>query len=276
MAETASEALFEKFLDDSGYDGMWDYEPDVPGQKKKPDYKLAWKDRSLFFEVKELHKKRALPKEATYADFYTHIRDEINEAQRKFKKLKNEICSVVLHNIDDWEVRLEPLYVLGAMLGNLGSRMDYNPETGVGDAATLSNVFLPAADSPHGKGGKMRNPYSGKPQNTRISSIIVLEIYRDRRRVDTAAKERRSEREKALGRKLSPPEGIEVSVEAIRRYGQFGRNVPRAVVIDNPFARNPFPDGLFHGEFDEHWQWDPNTERIVPIFRGSALQAEGS
>lgn len=276
MGETASEKLFEKFLDASGYTGKWDYEPEIAGQQQKPDYRLSWKGRNLFFEVKELRGGGDLTEGVTWLDPYTHIRDEINEAARKFKSLRNEVCCVVLQNIDDNEVRLEPPFVLAAMLGNLGSQMDFDAESGVADISTVKNAFLGADKSSGRPGGKMLNPHSGKPQNTRISAIVVLDIYRDTRRVDRVLKARISAREQDVGREVLAEEVFDIANTAFQEYGDSSRNVPRVVVIDNPVARKPFPQKVFEGDFDERWRWDPNTGHIVRTFRGAALEAKSS
>jgi hypothetical protein len=135
-------------------------------------------------------------------------------------------------------------------------------------------VFLPADRSVDREGGRMLNPYSGKPQNTRISAIIVLEVHRDKRKVEKAWNRARAKREKALGRKLTEPEAEEFKWEAICRFSQFSRKIPRVAVIDNPFARNLFPEEVFNGEFDERWRWDPDTGNIACVFRGSGLPLE--
>ena len=79
--------------------------------------------------------------------------------------------------------------------------------------------------------GKMIDYKGKRPQNTTISAIVVLEEYID---------------------------NLEVT------------NVPRVVVIENPFARVAFPEDLFNGPFDECWKWENN--KIKRVFVGSKLR----
>ena len=123
-----SEQFFEQYLDSNGFRGQWTYEPLLPGKNKKPDYMLNWKGSKCFFEVKELRKKPNEPAErAIYFDPYPSLRSEIDEARKKFKEYKDYSCSLVVFNIDDRQTRLDPVTVFGAMLGNLGLKMDFNP-----------------------------------------------------------------------------------------------------------------------------------------------------
>lgn len=52
MSKTKSEELFETYLRDRGIDDF-EYEPQVPGISKRPDYRVSIAEKDIFFEVKE-------------------------------------------------------------------------------------------------------------------------------------------------------------------------------------------------------------------------------
>jgi hypothetical protein len=254
-----SERIFEQYLDSNGFQDQWVYEPSMPGKRKRPDYLLNWKGEEHFFEVKELRKKPNEPAGKTmYFDPYPSLRSEIDEARKKFKEYKEYSCSLVVFNVDDRQARLDPLTVFGAMLGNLGIAMDFNSLKGMAVVGTEKNVFL--------DGGKMINGKMIQPQNTTISAIIVLEEFCDNR-----------EREKALieemkkqSRKFTVAEKLDMRMKLCKKHPV--RNVPRIVVIENPFARMSFPSDLFNKSFDERWSWRKDDGKITRVFEGNSLE----
>jgi hypothetical protein len=48
--------------------------------------------------------------------------------------------------------------------------------------------------------------------------------------------------------------------------------VPRVVIVENPFARKPLPEGLFNGLFDERWRWIIENEKVERVYVGSKLK----
>jgi hypothetical protein len=83
------------------------------------------------------------------------------KAVRKFKKLKDYLCGLVLYNHDKPLVTLRPLFVYGAMLGNLAWTFPVDTTTGTGDLSKERTVFA--------SGGKMirygENAQPVEPQN---------------------------------------------------------------------------------------------------------------
>jgi hypothetical protein len=257
-AKNESEKIFEQYLDSNGFQGQWTYEPSLPGKSRKPDYMLSWKGNKCFFEVKELRKKPNEPTgKAMYFDPYPSLRSEIDEARKKFKEYKDYSCSLVVFNVDDRQARLDPLTVFGAMLGNLGITMDFNPVKGKVVAGTERNVFL--------DGGKMINDKSVQPQNTTISSIVVLQEFLDNIEVGKAMQEEM----KRQGREFTGPELVEVRMKIYESHHV--RTVPRLVIMVNPFARMAFPNDLFNGSFDEQWIWRKDDSKITKVFVGDSL-----
>jgi hypothetical protein len=253
--QNKSERIFERYLNSNGFSEQWEHEPLIPGKTTRPDYLLNYNRQTCFFEVKELRKKDNEPaKWPSYIDPYSSLREEINEARKQFKQFKDYSCSLVVFNIDDLQARLDPQTVLGAMLGNLGVSMDIDVAKGKAVEGTEKSVFL--------GGGKMINGKQGCPQNTTISSIVVLDGFLDNIEVEKAMKEE----EKKQGKPLSGPEMIDARMKLYPDHPV--KRVPRVVVVENPFARIDFPEGLFVGPFDERWRWRKENGKIERIFVG--------
>ena len=161
-----SELLFEKYLIEHGYTG-YHYELRIEGKRKRPDYRLKVNEMTFLFEVKEFD--GPLPS-VGYGAFnsYKPIREKINQAARQFKEYRDGryTCSLVLANPNGAFIDFGPHSIFGAMLGDEGFAVkvgapisDDNPQT----------IFV--------NGGKMIDARRCEPQNTTISSIIVLETY---------------------------------------------------------------------------------------------------
>ena len=258
-----SEKVFEQYLDQNGFQGKWTYEPSIPGKSKRPDYLLNWKGNKCFFEVKQLEKK---PNDSeVFCDIYKSIRSEIDEARKKFTEYKEYSCSLVLYNCGDSSAVLKPDIILEAMLGNLGIAADFDTEEGETVPGSERNVLT--------SGGKMIDAKGKRRQNTTISAITVVEEFLDNIEVEKAM---RNEVRKH-GREFDGPELIAVRMK-LHESHDVG-NVPRVVVVENPFPRIPFPEDLFKGLFDERWRLiEGQNGRIVRarVFGGNKLkESEG-
>jgi hypothetical protein len=250
-----SERIFERYLNSNGYKGKWTHEPSISGKNKHPDYLLDSNGEKCFFEVKELRKKLHEPAEwPAYIEPYSSLRVEIDEARSQFKEFKKYPCSLVVYNIDDKQARLRPIYVFGAMLGNLGFVMRFDSTEGKAVKGTEKNVFL--------NGGKMLN--KNQPQNTTISAIIVLEEFLDNGEVEKAL----NKEVKKQGRRFAIEELLDIRMKLYKNNRV--RRVPRVIVIKNPCARMGFPDNLFGGPFDERWEMQDG--KIVRVFTGNKLR----
>jgi len=256
--QNESEKIFEQYLDSNVFKGKWTHEPSMPGKSKKPDYLLDYNSQKCFFEVKELRKKPKEPTLPAHINPYLSLRTEVNEAREKFREYKEYICSLVVFNIGDSSFRPDPRIVFGAMLGNLGIAADFDIEKGEVIQESKRNVF--------GDSGKMID-YKGKQsQNTTISAIIVLEKFLDNIEIEKAMRDE----EKRHGKKFEGSEWTSIRMKLYKDHPV--RNVPRVVVVENPFARKPFPEGLFNGLFDERWRWIKESGEIDRIFVGSKLK----
>jgi hypothetical protein len=256
-----SERLFERYLNSNGFKGKWTYEPLISGKSNKPDYLLDYNGQECFFEVKELRKKNNEPTQwPAFIDPYTSLRTEINDARKQFKEFKGHSCSLVVYNVDDRQVRLDPLTILGAMLGNLGFEMDFDPTKGKAIKGTERNAFL--------NGGKMIDNKRKQPQNTTINAIIVLEGFRDDSEIQKVIKEEMKKQSKPL----APEERFAIVRKVIedRPNSCASKVVLRVRVIENPFARIRLPDDIFMGHFDERWQFINGN--CIRIFAGDKLK----
>jgi len=231
----ASELLFEEYLRLQGYT-EWEYEPAVG--KRRPDYRLTHHDSSLYFEVKEFDAPK-VTHELRWFNPYKGVRKKITRAAGQFKEFKAFPCSLVLSNLNGAIVQLgNPRIIMAAMLGDLAFEVP---------------VDLPQITGKHGRtvfsrhGGKMVDEKRQEPENTTVSSIIVLGTYSlHEKRIDAEARKRR------LDRHTSIEDAVK---EALKEEMGDQEDKPRVrvVVYENPFARMPLSRDLFRGPFDERW-----------------------
>jgi hypothetical protein len=251
---TKGERLFEAYLLSQGITN-YEFEKRHPDKSARPDYSVTL-DREYLFEVKDFEPKDLLMSGAY--DPYTRIREKINQGYRKFKEYKEWPCCLVLYNNNASLVDLEsPEIVLGAMYGNYGVSMEFNPELGTYDPTTKSFRFL--------KGGKMFRPNSSEPQNTTISALITL------RQVDVGPKKLKAFLGKQMKQKLdiTPVEAFAETFSPDIDFDKHERQLG-VIVWENMFARIPFPRHLFSGPYDERWvQKGHIIERVV----GSGIAA---
>ena len=233
---TASESLFEQYLNSQGYT-EWTHEEPVEGKPTTPDYRLKHRDTDFFFEVKEFDGPAPL-KEAGSFDLYGPLRKKIVKAARQFKHYRDHSCSLVLANPKGAFVFPgKPVAVLGAMFGNLGIQISVGPAAP--PDAHGKQVFL--------DGGKMRNRKSRSLQNTTISAIVSLTHYPvHEKRLEIRLNERAAE----LGRSLSADE-LMVLLDSVPPVEP--TSVLRVIVFENPDARIQLHPDLFRGPFDERW-----------------------
>lgn len=177
MPTTKSELLFEQYLQSQDLT-TYHYEKNFEHTSKKPDYALEFGGSEILFEVKEFQ----LTTEDLSIGFggydpYVPIREKIDQARDKFRKLKQYCCCLVLYNAGKPLVDLGWKYIYASMLGDLGFRLPFAPPRGlVEDEAEEAFLYR----------GKMHASYdeSGRPTkayNTTIAAIVVLNHYRGNR-----------------------------------------------------------------------------------------------
>jgi excisionase family DNA binding protein len=254
--QNVSELLFEEYLTEYGGPAP-EHHPPFPGTTKLVDYRITYKEQTLWFEVKEFAEDEKLLKSGGGAyDPYVSIRAKIGKASEKFRDYDGECCSLVLFNEQANLVNIAtPMFVLGAMLGNLGFNVPINssPRENVGP---IPSKFI--------DGGKMIHPHLKTPQNTTISAIIALERFpvgQKEFRIQVAQKE--------LDEQRSMPVQEFMELLELNRTAH-ERRVLRAIVYDNPYAKRSLPSDIFVGPFDE--RWGPSGESIGPTFIGPQLK----
>jgi hypothetical protein len=165
------------------------------------------------------------------------------------------------------------MFVYGAMLGNVGIQMPFDPQKGQLVAEEAKQEF-------YGGGGKMyryvdQNPIG--PQNRTISAIVVLDrLHLGQRRflADVRRKEMR------MGRTPSIEESSAMLEEARGTERDWGLLQLRTRVYENPYARIALTRELFNGAFDERYgEVDGSIKRVFcgeEIRKLEAEEEEGS
>jgi len=259
--KTESEVLFEAYLNAAGLT-EFEFQPDVDGTSKKPDYQVLLGNDSLFFEVKEF---RATPQDfrggSGAYDPYQPIREKINAARKKFQEVEGSCCCVILYNREKPLIDLGWQFVYGAMLGNLAIQMPFDG----------TRLITDEAKSVYGDGGRVLYQRAGRfagIRNTTLSAILALRQFRvGQRRFQVDV--RRKERE--LGHKLNLEEFGQMMELARGTERDVSLTQLRVVVHENPFAKVPLPRTLFCGPYDERYGLvDDHIERV---FAGEAMRA---
>jgi hypothetical protein len=165
---TASEQLFETYLHSHELN-EFDYEPEIAGTTRRPDYRVRLTDSEILFEVKEFEPPKTIPAGGSF-DPYPPIRSKIEKAREKFRALKGQMCGIVLANSYGSFVFLEPMVIFGAMLGNVGITMPFDAKADAYDFERTTQSFLS-----RGKMIRYKNGQAIAPQNTTISTVCVLD-----------------------------------------------------------------------------------------------------
>ncbi len=260
--KTESERLFEAYLDAAGI--PYRFEQPLEGSTRRPDYQVLYGDQKLLFDVKEFH--------ATSEDFrpaaggydpYQPIREKILAARKKFKDLEQYCCCLVLYNGQKPLVDLEWRFIYGAMLGDLGLRVPFDPSRG-------GLVIEQAEQGFVGGGGRMLRYTSSTPvapENTTVSAILVIQrLAAGARRFRVSVRRKESE----LGRQLGVEEFFAKLKKAEGTDEDYGLTRLRIITNENPYARTPLPRGIFCGPLDE--LYGEKDACIQRLFAGEQIQ----
>lgn len=238
--------LFEAYLRARGYT-EFEFEKVLPGTSRRPDYSLPFEDGEILLEVKEFQADSddAMAGPGVF-DPYPPLREKIDAARDKFKKLKKYCCCLVLYNYNKPLILMDWQHIYGAMLGNVGFSVPLDiPGLKKPTDTLIRTVFL--------TGGKMIRWLKGvalAPQNQTISAVLVLSrVPVGERLLWRAIKQRQQE----IGREFGIEE-IVAEAEAAVGSALDQRHRPlRVVVHENPYARIPLPASLFRGPYDERY-----------------------
>lgn len=249
--KTHSELLFEEYLRSVPLD--FAYEPNVPGRTKRPDYRVESNGKTYWFEVKELTDPEP-PPPGGY-DPTDLFEERINKARKKFKEFKSDCCILVLHGCKSVYGRPMIPEVASAAFGE---RVTLEPVCG----QTL-------ADQP------FRFRFRGKAElrehtNTTISAIIILQHFQlESRWVDAFYRIREKiERGEKVG-PLAYAEEFEL-MRDLENKVEFENSV-RAVILENPFARNPIPRGRLIAPLDQLWGMEDSSGWYTLVGMGTEL-----
>jgi hypothetical protein len=262
---TVSEELFADYLDGLEYE--WEYEPPIAGRSKVPDFRVRRASLEFLCEVKERSPK-APPPGARMYDPIEGGRKLIEAGRNKFGEFDEHLCALVVFNNCDFDTRLDPICIFGAMLGRLGMEWGFDSVAARVVPGTARNVFLE-------RDGKMishYDPFEPRAATANISSVVALGTYRVPNPAFECEFERESEKLKRQQRRdLTPGEKFELRYSILTKpIPMTLREVPRVVVCTNPFARHALPDELFCGQYDERWSIVDGQLRRV--FAGCELE----
>jgi hypothetical protein len=259
QAKTSSEQLFETYLRDHGINDF-EYEPGITGTERRPDYRVPAGGNDVFFEVKEFEPGEIIQGVVSF-DPYPPIREKINYAQKQLKTLKGKMCAIVLANPHGAFVHLDGMIVFGAMLGNMGITMPFDPKTKSFDDSRARSTFL--------EGGKMVRHKAGikiAPQNTTISAICVLNTLAvGSRRLSIRIKKWEQE----TGQKRTFDQVWDMATEAQGTEADGSIYRLRLVTYENPYAVAPLTESFGNGPFDE--RFGVREGRVIRVFAGTEL-----
>jgi hypothetical protein len=269
--DTVSEEYFAAYLDEAKH--RWERHPRIPGQTKTPDFVFPHDGVQVFSEVKErTPNNEQLDAERTrldaiaaggphisvarFFDPVDQVRRLINEGRRKFKDFDGYLCVLIISNNGHPDMRLDPIAIFGAMLGNPGFEVGLNVRTGVADAGSTRSVFLP-------RGGSMiRNyrPLTPSKSLRNVSAVVALESYRlpnplfeHEFNEEMVRQTERFEGAMTREQELALREEVRVGLIFDRGLHMTIGDAWGLTVCTNPFGSIPFPKNLFNGPFDERW-----------------------
>ena len=230
--KTVSEELFSGYLDENGY--KWTYEPEIVGKKKRPDFLVRRDGTECLCDTKERSPKPA-PPGARCFDPIAPVRELINKGKKKFREFDDRLCVLVVYNNGDCDTRLDPTCIFGAMLGDPGFTLDFDPEAGSCDPESIRNVFL-------NRGGSMirhYDPLEPHESKTNLSAVAALTSYRGPNPAFHSAFENEVKaRYDRTRRELTPDERLEIRLSLLQSVPMTLRCAPKLVVCTNPFARH--------------------------------------
>jgi len=252
--KTPGEQAFEQYLTEQGI--AFEYEPPLSFTRKRVDYGIDHPTYGqIYFEVKDIE---ASPFEGAGSFFqfnpYEPIRTHIDAGKDKFKDFPDKLCALVLYSEAPGVRLMEPYVMLGAMYGNFGFTIPFNPESGTADSSQIESKFLVGE-------GKMVRPTLHR--NTRIAALISLVRYH------TFAKEAVRYVRTDDGRT-----GEERWDDAISgRAGISQEPTLCCTVWENATANLRLPQDIFRGPMDAWWTRDGDAQ--VLSFVGERRAALG-
>jgi hypothetical protein len=164
---TYGESLFEAYLVSNGI--AFEREPKLPGISQLIDFVIDHPTHEkILLEVKDIVNPMPVQGFSTFNP-YKPIREHIEEGTRKFKSTVGYVCGLVLAAPPGSFVQLnDPNYMLGAMYGDVGFRVPFDPDSNISQEPQMRAEFLV------GNGKMIR---SSRLQNTRIAALISIQEF---------------------------------------------------------------------------------------------------
>jgi hypothetical protein len=253
---TYGETLFEEYLLSQKI--QFEREPVLPGISQLIDFVVEHPAHGkILLEVKDIE--NALPPRGfSQFDSYGPIRSHIEDGREKFRSTSAYVCGLVLVAPPGSFVQFgEPRVMLGAMYGDLGFKIPFDPQKGKADANQIHPEFLV------GKGKMVRKTHV---QNTRIAALITVHQYAIwhlamKKHANTDDGRPRAERLAEIMRG-----DIEMPEENATALG--------VTVWENAVASRKLPRDMFRGEMDAWWEAHSKWEQSL-TFVGERRKALG-
>lgn len=256
-----AESAFEEYL--RGRNLAWAYE-ELSGSKK-PDYVLEHPTGKCVIEVKEIEDPDPLPLDGFHPD--RAVRNKIKAAQKQFHEYKQHCCSLAVFT-ESMFGPSEPITILGAAFGpgHQQAGRDYSRI----DPAPSFYRFPRESELPPDL-RFLSNPILSPKQNRTFSALILLGQY-ELNELHLEVWRRLHTRQQA-GQSVDHADHLRLLTELgpTLAESRHHRRTIRAIVIENPYARIPFPADLFRGPFDQRWGW--NGRWCGPVWIGSTLES---
>ena len=242
-SKTEGELLFEEYL--ATQQMVAKYEPSHSHTNRRPDFVIDHPIAGdLIVEVKDIYV--APPRGFGVLDMYGPIRSHIHAAREQFKPFKDYICILVLTAAEGSFIDLSsPTSMLGAMYGDIGFSISFDPDLGHFDSSQITKEFM------RGNGKMVRRSHN---QHTRISAILTLHRYD----IQTMR----------YTRHAKTPEGrYEILQESVSFPEEKGVGV---TVWENAVSSKPLPRDLFRGSLDQWWSVEGDVQDLS--FVGNRLR----
>jgi hypothetical protein len=240
---STAERLFESYL--SGQGLPWEYEP-LFGQWR-PDYLIHAASADCVVEVEELRQPDPLPSGGYAPD--RAVREALRRGHKQVRGCKHLPAGILIYSESVFR-SVTGISVAAAAFGP--GYQNALPYDRVGAAAPALR-FLTRREC--GVYQHLANPFLSRTDNRSISAVMLLTHYRLDMFELAVWQEllRRQER----GEQIPPGANIKVAADlegrAPRTFEFEGTR--RVVLIENPYARIPFPHDVFQGPFDQRWTW---------------------
>jgi hypothetical protein len=253
---TYGEDLFEQYLLSQAI--AFEREPKLPGMSQLIDFVVDHPTHGkILLEVKDIENAMP-PRGISQFDSYGPIRSHIEDGREKFKSASDYVCALVLTAPPGSFVQLnEPHVMLGAMYGDLGFKIPFDPVRGQADSDQISSEFLV------GKGKMVRKT---RTQNTRIAALLTIQPYAIWHLA--MKKHARTDDGRSHGERLADIMRGDIEMP------DYEATALGVTVWENAVATKKLPADMFRGEMDAWWEADGKGEQSL-TFIGERRRALG-